>query len=203
MVKTVSSGPYVRCCKPTKDKTGNHTLLVNTHEVSKCCIFSSSWLHNGYYPRWPTLRWANRSAVQQRFSEANHTKELQRGQSSSFPNFLPRLKLHAPHCWWVFFLCVCALIADIIMAKSDVIPKLHLNNKWHQLITKISGLHEIIAQLTNHKLSSIIELFCSPNQQPYNLRFQIPNKFGRKRLNMLFPKKKKQNTYSNRHRTNN
>lgn len=188
MVKTVSSGPYLRCCKPTKDKTENHTLLVNTHKVSKCCTFSSSWLHNGYcqdgqHCDGPIGQQSNNDLA--RLTTQKNCKEAKAQVfQTSFhgSNYMPLMS---------FFFCVCALIADIIMAKSDVIPKLHLNNKWHQLITKISGLHEIIAQLTNHKLSSIIELFCSPNQQPYNLRFQIPNKFGRKRLNMLFQKNTK------------
>ena len=81
---TWSSGPGVSCCRPTIESTENQTSLANTQAVSKCYTFSSSWSQRGQCSGWSRPRRASRSAVQHRFKEANHKKNLQRGGAQDF-----------------------------------------------------------------------------------------------------------------------
>ena len=48
-IKLRKSGSGVCCCIRTKDKTEYQTSLEKTHNVNKCCTFSSSWPQSDQY----------------------------------------------------------------------------------------------------------------------------------------------------------
>lgn len=70
-LNTTSSDVGAKSWRPTCSKE-DQTCPEKTRVISKCCMFSCSWLQRGHLSRCDKPLWASRSAVQHLLWTANH-----------------------------------------------------------------------------------------------------------------------------------